>query len=593
MAEGGQPGVSVEFSDTLNNAVTRGGQDANAERQRIERQFNDGLRELGKTNPAAQRLLNSRQTIRIVCYGDPEAGDRKPSGGILGEPAESIGDFGDDGNPRPGGRAIFIIDCDTVQARGGFFRVPEGGFTPALFNVLVHELFHATHRDRRHGPGLDSMDIYRQWERDFAQALARVEDANKKKGSNKNKKVALKQSADPVFNEQTRLTEPYKYAGGVRYDPFVATPQQRGMSGMSGWIGSPGTSVSVGGNTGRYRVPSVGFGTAKLGGTVPIRMDYTDSRINMRGYSLGIEHWSDARLFAAMDSLESLATGSSMVFGSVHPSISGSLEALYDEDDYRDFDGPPRGWRFGWKLNLNGLDGRGSESASEPFLGGFAGHTYIKDNPASGSTGVDITGWGNDVTAKTKIWQRDMTAAIMLGRWFGPFMVSPGFRLTFDQLDQKHDIHGMSPSFTADQYSYDLEYDVDENRFGPGLSLDVGYKYNKYLTFTGGVGLDLLYRDAKLDVMQDNRCGACGGAETRYIAKVSDSDSGASLDANIHAGVMLDLAKNVKLQAGVTHKIRSDVAEINDRYTPAANPPSLDTGSSSNTNFNLGVRISF
>jgi len=67
-------------------------------------------------------------------------------------------------------RRSSLIDCSTVQARKGFFVVPPGGFTPALFTVLTHELFHATHKDRRHPP--DDLKIYRTWETAFATALA-------------------------------------------------------------------------------------------------------------------------------------------------------------------------------------------------------------------------------------------------------------------------------------------------------------------------------------------------------------------------------------------------------------------------------------
>ena len=164
--------VKVEFSNTANTAINNAGGNAANERSRMERDFNDALKELGKTNPAAQALYDSNQTIRIVCYGDPEAGNLQPATGILAEPAETIGDFDANGNPRRNGRAIIVIDCSTLQARNGFYAVPPGGFTPALFTVMTHELLHATHRDRRHPP--DDLKLYRDWEQAFATALVRA-----------------------------------------------------------------------------------------------------------------------------------------------------------------------------------------------------------------------------------------------------------------------------------------------------------------------------------------------------------------------------------------------------------------------------------
>ena len=61
--------VTVEFSDGVNTALKNVGESPKAQRQDVQRDFNDGLKELAKTNNAAKVLFNSNQTIRIVCYG--------------------------------------------------------------------------------------------------------------------------------------------------------------------------------------------------------------------------------------------------------------------------------------------------------------------------------------------------------------------------------------------------------------------------------------------------------------------------------------------------------------------------------------------
>jgi hypothetical protein len=183
--------LKVEFSPRLQTAIRNGGADPAAERRQMEADFNDGLQELGKTNAAAKTLYDSNQTIRVVCYGDPEAGNRTPATGMLAEPAETLGDFDAAGNPKRNGKAIIIVDCSTVQARKGFYAVPPGGFTLPLINPMYHELLHATNRARRHPP--DSLSLYRQWERDFAAALQRARRAARRgaRRTESEKKVSM------------------------------------------------------------------------------------------------------------------------------------------------------------------------------------------------------------------------------------------------------------------------------------------------------------------------------------------------------------------------------------------------------------------
>jgi hypothetical protein len=164
-------GITVEFNELVADAVKDFGKDPEAERQRLEKDFNDGLRELSKTDANAKALYESGQKVRIVCFGDPDAvsaGIKTPPA-ILGTLAETAGAFDATGQPAPGGTVVIAIDCDVLAANG--FDKPVV-FEESLYGQLIHELLHAANAARRHPP--DSPDLYRAWQRAFAAALARA-----------------------------------------------------------------------------------------------------------------------------------------------------------------------------------------------------------------------------------------------------------------------------------------------------------------------------------------------------------------------------------------------------------------------------------
>lgn len=170
-----QAQVTATMSKAVAKAISTAGGNPAAELTRINALFKAGLKAMAAKNAGAKDLYTAKQTIKIICYTDPAAGKREKPVGILAEPAESVGDFTEGGGPKPGGTAVFIIDCGTIQARGGFFKKPESTVTQPLFTILVHELLHATNKKRVHnGEGTDPLELYRKWERDFLAELTKL-----------------------------------------------------------------------------------------------------------------------------------------------------------------------------------------------------------------------------------------------------------------------------------------------------------------------------------------------------------------------------------------------------------------------------------
>ena len=380
----------------------------------------------------------------------------------------------------------------------------------------------------------------------------------------------------------------------VRLAEASGTSSQTSTTGRPALLPNPGFAISLAAITGRLRATRVGFGT-RWNGFTEVKMGWTRRNMAMNGFSMAVEYWSDQHLWDSMDSLESLAVGSSMVFGSVDPSIQDSLDILYDEDEDRDFDGPPPGWRIGWGLQHRYLHGNGNASASEPIGGTNVANTYITPNPIGGSTGIWLGASGMDATSKSDFWRRDYIASMKMARLFGNYMVSPGIRIKYGDHEQEHDIRLRSPSFTADQFSSDLEYDVDEDRTGAGLTLDAGYKVNNFLSVSGGVGADVVYRDADLTAKQHNRCGACGALspERDIRLRVTDDESSWTFDADAHAELNLQFSKNFRMGLGIAYEYQNDIAEVDSRDNPADAAPNLDRDSSSNTNYYLQAFGSF
>lgn len=167
--------VTVQLSQQLVDAIRAAGSAPLVQQRRLERDFNDGLRELGRTNADAQALFASGQTIRIVCYGSEEAvaAGLEAAEGLFGPtPAETRGAFAPNGAPAASGVTIIAVDCEQWIAKG--LDTPLFDIDPnsTLFRILIHELLHASNAARRHPP--DSLSLYEAFVQEFLVALARV-----------------------------------------------------------------------------------------------------------------------------------------------------------------------------------------------------------------------------------------------------------------------------------------------------------------------------------------------------------------------------------------------------------------------------------
>ncbi|MDT7041623.1 hypothetical protein [Candidatus Nitronereus thalassa] len=161
--------VTVDFTPSV--SANLGAPDGEEE---IQRMINEGLQKMGRTNPAALALYNSRQTLRIICYGSYEAdqlGVEKPEAELFTQSwGETHGDFNDDGTPKAGGTTHIVLDCDKLKQYRWYDTWEFMGVTQSNWDILVHEVLHATHRERRHPP--DTLDMYEDWVTAFNQSIA-------------------------------------------------------------------------------------------------------------------------------------------------------------------------------------------------------------------------------------------------------------------------------------------------------------------------------------------------------------------------------------------------------------------------------------
>src|SRR5690606_11645155 len=149
----------------------------------INEGINHALKELAKhpTDPrvreAAKRLLDSGQTIRILCREEAAEQAKKDNDkqlekaleqsnqDVLGGGGATLGDFDKDGNPRRGGTARIVIECGHLKTHGLF---GDRGLLGTMIALLGHELVHASHADQVHGHDQDS-----EKERDCYESIGR------------------------------------------------------------------------------------------------------------------------------------------------------------------------------------------------------------------------------------------------------------------------------------------------------------------------------------------------------------------------------------------------------------------------------------
>ncbi len=225
--------VNVVLSEQAKAKLKKNGKNPSKVQKRLNDDFNRGLKELGKKHPGAKALFDSGQTIRIICAKSKEAKKLGINVGL--SPAETHGDFDKKGKPRKGGQTIIAIKCGKFGRFGldkPFFDIDPNS---TAFRLLIHELLHATDKDRRHPP--DDLDLYSSFVADFLKAIEAAKKAEKK--SEKDQK-----------NEQANSS-----TGSNR------------TSSTSAFTDTP-FAITTGGQVGRLKRSRVSFLRTELGGIV-------------------------------------------------------------------------------------------------------------------------------------------------------------------------------------------------------------------------------------------------------------------------------------------------------------------------------------
>lgn len=152
----------------------------------LEGVIRSGLNALSKTHQGANDLGCSGQTLFLVCLDEPAgkaAGFKQPDplrAGLLGVGSGATkSDFAKDGKPKYKGQAIIGLNCDYLSANQWYqgFGIKK---QETMWKVLVHELLHATHADRKHPP--DALKLYQTWVIDFLKVTVKETAQAKKAG---------------------------------------------------------------------------------------------------------------------------------------------------------------------------------------------------------------------------------------------------------------------------------------------------------------------------------------------------------------------------------------------------------------------------
>lgn len=334
-------------------------------------------------------------------------------------------------------------------------------------------------------------------------------------------------------------------------------------------------------------LPRLGFGTT-FNGITEVDLGHSQRRLRGHGLGIGLEWWSDERLWDTIDSLESLAGSSVYSSSSIAPSILGSLDALYEEDYQREIDyweDEDESWGsdtvYGGRIYLGYVDVDGDASAYEPIGGNNVANTYLVPNPDNGSTGLFLGSLGMDIRAISRVSQYRANLGFFMQRGLFGGLLRSGVRFGYDRLAQQHQIYMTSPSFpSAMDLSSETRYDVDEDRLSLGGEVSHLLPVGKKAWLDMGVGADAVYRSAKLDAWQRNRAGVLGPSHPEYDFTVQsdDDDSGVSFNLDARLKMGFRITRNSSLTLGLGAQYMNDVARVETRETPSAPEAHLRTG---------------
>jgi hypothetical protein len=343
--------------------------------------------------------------------------------------------------------------------------------------------------------------------------------------------------------------------------------------GQDNWLPRKGLSLSTEGIWSQAKVSTFNFGTV-FNGVREVGLGTTEDRLNGGGFALDLEWWSDESLYDAMDTLESFANASIKMHGSVAPSIEGSLDSLYYEDSMRFLEEEEYGPRHGLSVRWTSSFMDGTSSASEPAGGRNSALTYIRDINGVGS--AFLGGAGANWSDRTDYDTHNAEISYHLEHPItknSRLTVSP--RIVYGMSELTTDFFVTSPSFNIDQFSSDIKYELDEDRYGFGIKFGFAYRFRNRLYLAGGFGTNLVRGNADLDVSQYSRWTGGTPQEIDSILKVGDNETYWSVDSNFCAEVNYAITNNLSVGVNVNYKNLNKTARIISRDTNTERSPYL------------------
>lgn len=346
----------------------------------------------------------------------------------------------------------------------------------------------------------------------------------------------------------------------------------------------------------RFAVPRI-YGGTYWNGVAEVGLGRSAKWLDGGGLYLDASWWSDEKLWDAIDSLEYVAGGSYTSVGSVAPSIEGSLDDLYDEDDLRDDEsfGPPNGRGLVFNMAYRSLDG--STYNSMPVGATNVANTYLRVNPLSGWNNVWLGATGQDVRIRSEFDETRLRLSYLERRGlFSGGHVLSGPRISFNYGNQVHNVDVTSPTWPVrTDFSSNLNYDLDEYRFGVGYSIFRDYKVNQKFSIGLGLGADLTARTADLKATQVNQCSAiagCPATEANVVFREERDDSGLTLDVDAQLAAAYRLSPKTTLNFGISGQYTPHYGRIVTKDNPAL-PLLLNTDSMGGWNAFVGFRHDF
>jgi hypothetical protein len=213
----------------------------------------------------------------------------------------------------------------------------------------------------------------------------------------------------------------------------------------------------------------------------------------------------------------------------------------------------------------------------EPVGGFNVGSTYGINNPVSSSSGIFLGASGLDGSGETKLDNYKLTLGIGNSFHLNGTTLTPRIAFNYEILDNNSEAWITSPSFTMMDYNQGTYVDLDGDRYGLGVGLDVSRKVTDKLTLGASLGLDAVRYSNDLDFKQYNVCGACGMAspEYRYNVMIDESERGWTYQANLGVNAMYEIQKNFQIGIGFEKEYYGDVAKLDSRDNPSQPHPDL------------------